>query len=67
MPKKKKKKFFSKVYSKESDNQSHFTMSCLCIQTVNTLSKLNAFSNRDPAEETSKKKQLMIKNNTLFT
>lgn len=44
-----KTKFYSKVYSKESDNQSHFTMSCLCIQTGSTISKLNVVSNRDPA------------------
>lgn len=62
----KNKKPFSKVYSKESDNQSHFPMSCFCIQTGKTISKLNVFSNRDRAEGGIPKK-LMIKNNTLFT
>ena len=61
-----KEKSFLKVYSQESDNQSHFTMPCLCIQTGNTISKLNVFSNRNQAEWGIQKCP-MIKSNTLFT
>ena len=60
------RKVFLKVYLKESDNQSHFTMPCLCIQTENTMSKLNVFSNRNQAKWGIQKCP-MIKNNTLFT
>lgn len=60
------KKSYLKVYSKESNNQSHFTMSCLCIQTGNVVSKLNVFSHR-PSRLRHQKKWLMIKNNALFT
>ena len=38
------RKVFLKVYLKESDNQSHFTMPCLCIQTENTISMAESFS-----------------------
>lgn len=57
---------FSIVYSKESDNQSYFTVACLCIQTENTIPGLNVFSNRDRAEG-GIQKWLMIKNNRHFT
>ena len=51
-------------FTQKSHNQSQFTMSYLCIQTGNTISKLNVFSNRDRAEG-GIPKWPMIKNNTL--